>query len=389
MDETASAGVAPSLPGLEPAADSTPLSTFLSKVELQNYKSIRACDVRLRPLTFLVGRNGAGKSNFIDGLRFVHDALDTNLATAMAAHGAPGSMRRVGTRFVAFKLTFALGGQTAAYSLRLDVPDNTFEVTDEKVSFVASGEETRERSLIANGGQQRTLGLALVAAESVEYRAVYDFIRSMRFYDFSMPSIRALQDPSPGELLRADGSNLASVLRRLIETDRRRYERLNEYMRAILPGLTEVTVEDLGPKEGLRFGCGPAGKFWAQHMSTGTLHALAVLAALFQPPDSNGQEAQLLALEEPERALHPAAVGVLFDAIVEASADRQVLIATQSPELLDRKDVPADDVRAVLWSNDGSRISGVNDSAREVLQSHLFTAGELIRLDQLDPDTST
>ena len=51
-------------------------STFITRVILKNYKSIAACDVQLQPLTFLVGRNGSGKSNFLDALRFVTDALN-------------------------------------------------------------------------------------------------------------------------------------------------------------------------------------------------------------------------------------------------------------------------------------------------------------------------
>ena len=51
-------------------------STFIRRVVLKNYKSIAACDVQLHPLMFLVGRNGAGKSNFLDSLRFVADALN-------------------------------------------------------------------------------------------------------------------------------------------------------------------------------------------------------------------------------------------------------------------------------------------------------------------------
>ncbi|HZG42540.1 MAG TPA: AAA family ATPase [Longimicrobium sp.] len=44
---------------------------FIKRVALRNYKSIGYCDVRLRPLTYLVGHNGAGKSNFMDALHFV------------------------------------------------------------------------------------------------------------------------------------------------------------------------------------------------------------------------------------------------------------------------------------------------------------------------------
>ena len=53
----------------------TPTPPFLTRVRIKNYKSIKACDVELGSLTFLVGPNGSGKSNFLDALRFVADAL--------------------------------------------------------------------------------------------------------------------------------------------------------------------------------------------------------------------------------------------------------------------------------------------------------------------------
>ncbi|HRZ63238.1 MAG TPA: AAA family ATPase, partial [Rubrivivax sp.] len=46
-------------------------SAFIRRVVLRSYKSIAKCDIRLQPLTYLVGQNGAGKSNFLDALHFV------------------------------------------------------------------------------------------------------------------------------------------------------------------------------------------------------------------------------------------------------------------------------------------------------------------------------
>ncbi|MGC2661389.1 MAG: AAA family ATPase, partial [Bryobacteraceae bacterium] len=60
----------------------------LTRVVLENYRSIASCDVQLADLTFLVGLNGAGKSNFIDALRFCRDALRTPLEQAFAGRAA-------------------------------------------------------------------------------------------------------------------------------------------------------------------------------------------------------------------------------------------------------------------------------------------------------------
>ena len=68
-------------------------STFITRVVLKNYKSIAICDVRLGPLTFLVGRNGAGKSNFLDALRFVADALNVSLDHAIRNRGGINDVR--------------------------------------------------------------------------------------------------------------------------------------------------------------------------------------------------------------------------------------------------------------------------------------------------------
>jgi len=72
-----------------------PDPTFLTRVLLENYKSIASCDVALGPLTFLVGPNGSGKSNFLDALRFVADALRSSLDHAIRDRGGiPEVLRR-------------------------------------------------------------------------------------------------------------------------------------------------------------------------------------------------------------------------------------------------------------------------------------------------------
>ena len=57
---------------------------MVTRVTIADYKSIASCDVHLGALTFLVGLNGAGKSNFIDALRFCRDALRGPLEKAFA-----------------------------------------------------------------------------------------------------------------------------------------------------------------------------------------------------------------------------------------------------------------------------------------------------------------
>ncbi len=56
---------------------------MITRVRVKNFRSLADVDVTLGPLTVLVGRNGAGKSAFIDALRFVRDALRSNVEEAV------------------------------------------------------------------------------------------------------------------------------------------------------------------------------------------------------------------------------------------------------------------------------------------------------------------
>src|SRR5947209_1438496 len=60
---------------------------FLRRVQIRGYKSIAFCDVTLEPLTILVGRNGSGKSNFVDALAFLRDAMESGVAEAVKRRG--------------------------------------------------------------------------------------------------------------------------------------------------------------------------------------------------------------------------------------------------------------------------------------------------------------
>lgn len=67
---------------------------FVTRVRIQNFKSIKACDLQLGSLAILVGPNGSGKSNFLDALRFTTDSLATTLDHALRERGGINEVRR-------------------------------------------------------------------------------------------------------------------------------------------------------------------------------------------------------------------------------------------------------------------------------------------------------
>jgi hypothetical protein len=84
-------------------------------------------------------------------------------------------------------------------------------------------------------------------------------------------------------------------------------------------------------------------------------------------------------------ALHPAAAaGVLLDALNEASRSTQILVTSHSPDLLEN-DLPPESILAVTLSDGATRIGPLDEVGGSALRDHLYTPGELLRMNQLTP----
>ena len=380
-------------------------STFITRVVLKNYKSIAACDVRLRPLTFLVGPNGAGKSNFLDALRFVADALNSSLDHAIRDRGGIKEVRRRSSghpnRF-SIRLDFTLPeGAAGHYAFRISArPRGGYEVQREECVLQSAEPRTqREYFHVHNGNVTKTSVEAAPAATTdrlylvnasglKEFLPVYEALSQMGFYSLNPDRIRDLQAPDPGDLLIRDGSNLASVLAQLSPPVKKRIE---EYLAKVVPGVCEVDVKKFGTKETLEFRqavapAKPPWRFPANNMSDGTLRVLGILVALFQGNHNSKKRVLLVGIEEPEIALHPAAAGVLLDGLRDAADNTQIIITSHSPDLLDDKDLDPESILAVEARDGTTSIGRVDEAGRSAVRDRLYTTGELLRLNQLQPD---
>ncbi|HEY4041432.1 MAG TPA: AAA family ATPase [Rhodopila sp.] len=381
---------------------------FIRRVTIRNYKSIAACRVELGALMFLVGPNGSGKSNFLDALRFVADSLRISLDYALRDRGSIREVRRRSgghpTHF-SLRLDFVLpSGQTGHYAFRVGAkPNGGFEVQTEECRIGAFLPH-RDASFHVEGGRVTEASfqphpavlpdrLFLVAASGIpEFRPVFDALSRIEVYNLNPRAIASMQKPDPGEILRRDGGNAASVLQRFspdmhqaVETDLAR----------IVPGISEIKYRTLGSQETIEFrqivqSQEHSWRFLADSMSDGTLRALGVLLAVYQASTASSDQPRPLTvgLEEPESALHPAAARVLLGALREGSRHCQVLVTSHSPDLLDDPDIPTDALLSVDNQKGLTRIGPIDDAGKEMMKRKLFTAGELLRQSQLAPAES-
>jgi predicted ATPase len=381
---------------------------FLKRVVLHNYKSIALCSVRLGALTFLVGPNGAGKSNFLDALRLVTESLNTSLEHALRERGGINEVRRRSsghpTHF-GIRLEFVLSeGMAGWFSFRVGaLPKGQFEVQQEECHVLGSilGSEnfySVERGDLKDSSEKvmppvLSDRLYLVAAAGLPaFRPVYDALSRMGFYKLNPDEIRELQPSDAGELLRRDGGNLASVLNVMARERPAAHKQVVDFLSKVVPGVQGVTVKHLGKKETLEFrqvvGTNEAPwRFPAENMSDGTLRALGILTALYQSFDGSGRRVPFIGIEEPEVAVHPSAAGILRDALQSAATTVQIVVTSHSPDLLDDKSVRDDWILGVANEKGETKIGPIDEAGRSAIRDRLFTAGELLRLNQLTPDS--
>ena len=389
---------------------------FLTRVVLRNYKSIAAADVSPSQVSFLVGPNGSGKSNFLDALRFVAESLRSTMDHAIRERGGINEVRRrsrghpnhfgirIDFRSAQFRgrYAFTVGAKAAGdYEIRKEECD-IWTIKDNPAHhyYRVQGDKVQQSSLQAPP-HAHTRRLYLVATSGIEpFGHLYDAFLGMGFYNLVPEIISSLQPPGPVDLLARDGRNAAGVLTNLATRSPIFKKRIEDYLGRIVPGVVGVERVVARDRETIEFdqkvkGAQHPWRFGATNMSDGTLRAFGVLLALFQSGQNGiGLAQPLVGIEEPELALHPAATAVLLDAIREAAQCSQVLVTSHSADLLDNVGTSTEDVAgasgesvlAVLAEDGVTRIGPLDEAGRSALKKGLFTAGELLRVDQLIPD---
>jgi predicted ATPase len=394
---------------MEPVTPHPPVrEAFLKRVLVRNYKSIGKCDVSLARLTALVGRNGAGKSNFLDALRFVADGLQTSLDHAIKSRGGIQMVRRTSTghpRNFTIELQFNLPEmKVGRYGFEVaGRPGGGCSVKWEKLEVLKPNNERTAYYSVEEGecreGSWPTMPKAVadrlylvVASGLPEFREVYDGLTAMGFYNLNPEAMKELQSPDAGELLHRDGNNIASVIARLEKDDKDEKQRVEQYLEKIISGIDGVTRRALGPRETLEFrqhvkGAKDSWSFLAASMSDGTLRALGTLVAISQLVHAQ-ERVLLVGIEEPETALHPAAAQALMDALNEGKQHTQIVITTHSADLLDKLEFDEADIAvlAVDTREGETRIAPMDEASRKAVREHLYSVGELLRMDQVEPD---
>ena len=305
--------------------------TFLKSIHVKNFRSLRDVTLPLKPLTVLVGPNASGKSNVLRALVMLKAMIideklppTSKIQTLLWAGGA---------NHINFQLHTQVGKIPTEYQLELKAePDNPFTaeellVDDVKVISIQGEEGIVQDENGKNATRYRSNELALRSAgnygDKPVTNALTEFMKGWAVYDFRPDRIRQDFEEFP-----FDPDGIAFWVSHWHKNDLDRFNNMSESLAASTN--FRIDQHTIYGKDWLYLLEEDKNPIPLVEASDGTLRLIAYYTMLYKrnfPP--------LIAIEEPERSLHPGALKDITK-ILEQMADRsQVIITTHSSQLLD------------------------------------------------------
>ncbi len=348
---------------------------FVSAIRLKNWRNFPDAEARLGPVTYVIGPNASGKSNFLEAFRFLRDVakpeggglqqaikLRDGLSKLRCLHTRQDPEVRItvcwtdGPRDDANGWTYALGIKTEEARAKRPI------VSLERVTRLADGKHT---VLLDRPNEDDQKDAELLTQTWLEqkvankgFRVLADELAGVTYLHL-VPQLLKFGEDIGGRKLENDpfGQAFLERIARTRENVRQnRLDRIRNALRAAAPQFEDIEFErdvvDGRPHLRARNRQRPlAGWQREDQLSDGTLRMIAIFWLLME---NNG----LLLLEEPELSLDEDVVRAL-PALIDRMAggsNAQIVITTHSYALLDNAGIDGRWVLRVEPLAEGSAI---------------------------------
>ena len=306
----------------------------LSSLLIEGYKSIEHCELQMGSLNVLIGANGAGKSNFISFFRLIATLLDQRLQSLVSKAGGPDAMLHFGrkkTPHLKGELFFGNNG----YKFELEpTNDNRMMFSREALWWNVNGDNGVSSGHFESRAEEHHSRIKQYTLPIMRRWRVY------HFHDTSESArVKQIHRINDNDYLREDGANLAAFLFRLQKNHPAHYKRIVKsiqmvapffgdfYLRATPDNPDTIQLEWTEKDQDI--------PFKANELSDGSLRFILLATVLLQPEE---YKPSAIIVDEPELGLHPYAITVLAALIKSASHEHQLIISTQSVELVNEFD---------------------------------------------------
>ena len=403
----------------------------LTYLRARNFRSLHDLRLDMGPgVIMLAGPNASGKSNIIDAMSFVGDALYDGVARATGSRGAKALLHRHRghvSRSFGIGLGFESSSFVAHYDFKVGFQqEGEVSILAEKIDGETKGSHKRKFNFSLRNGEffkpkhanvsktltdfkysSDTLMLSVMGDSPVASdiftsalmgndatadekasvaQAVVDmteFIGDMRFYHLFPNVMRPPTQIMFSDNLEEDGSNLASVLHRMTKVKGTAYNQLLSALTHVVDDVEDIRVRETGgyhyiqlKHRSISSNAGGSGWLDLANESDGTVRTLGFFAALYQDPPPN-----LVSIEEPELTVHVGTLGVIADTLNEAKSRSQIVVTTHSADLLDY--FHEESIRAVANQAGRTNAGRIRDAQATALKQALLTAGEIHRMEGL------
>jgi len=305
----------------------------VQSLTVMGYKSIRALTIELSDLNVLIGANGAGKSNFISLFRMLNEMYEQNLQIFVQTQGGPDALLHYGRNNTKnLHADFSFGNNGYEFNL-IPTADNRLIFASETSKFAGIYYSSQPSALLGTGHDESKLK----DAKDQYSRYVRSSVSNWRVYHFhdtgETAKVKQIHQTIDNLRLKTDAANLAAYLRMLKIKHEAAYQRIIDTIRLVAPFFGDFVHRPEEPTiqlEWTRPGM-PDTPFGAHMLSDGTLRFLCLTTLLLQPtallPDT-------ILIDEPELGLHPYAIAVLADMFKQVAERKQLIVSTQSVELV-------------------------------------------------------
>lgn len=315
-------------------------------IEIQNFKSIRnSGEILIKPLNILIGPNGAGKSNFIGFFKFLNVLFDKQLQNHIARKGRADGFMYFGrqSRFITGNIVFTNEENKISnrYSFKMEPDQSNSLFFSEEYSDYNMRTKTADivswsLKKINFGGTPESKLSEDVSIRSDFLRKFFKSFKVFHFHDTSDSSkLKGFCNTTDNEYLIEDGSNLPAFLYRMKETAPKSFKILEFTIKSIAPFIDSLFLQpdQINPNQiELRWKeKGHDNLFNSYSLSDGTLRFICLCTLLLQPDPP-----KTVIIDEPELGLHPSAIIKLAAMIKSASTKSQIIVSTQSINLLDQ-----------------------------------------------------
>jgi predicted ATPase len=323
----------------------------IRKISINGYKSIRELkEFELRDLNIIIGANGSGKSNLVQVFQLLMAMSGKGMQKFILENGGADNFLHNGPRNTpAISMEFEFESHSdyrqGSNYYRFDLTptvDDTFLVIEERKYVTTNWRPYGSPSLESRLEDEQEEPSA-TGGHGVGY-FVYRSIANWMVYHFhdtsSSAPMRRYQIIENNAKLGSDGGNIAPFLLKLKTGNKfpapSYYKEIINTVRLVMPFFDDFRLDVLkmGEAEKVKLSWQQKGSDFPMqpyHLYDGSIRFICLATALLNPfPPS------VIVIDEPELGLHPEAIRILGELIRDAAKRTQIIVATQSPLLLDQ-----------------------------------------------------